>query len=150
MKRRWAIWIVVITLLGTALWAATMLIAYTDREYICENTGSRKGFREWFYGAKTNVWYQESELERFLKSDHPEMLRHRWTSYRGTGRSLIPFMKSYGHGQPGLILTPTRDMLDGYVQSLSSEQRIELYKIFCSANAESIQGRVDIIFNTQP
>ena len=150
MKRRWITWIVVVILLGSMLWAATMLIAYTDRAYICEDTGSRKGFREWFYGAKTNVWYQESELECFLESDHPEMLRHRWTSYGGTGRSLIPFLTRRGHGRPGLILTPTRDMLDGYVQSLSSEQRIELYQIFCSDDVDSIREKVDIIFDPQP
>jgi len=145
MNRQWLIRIMVLTLIGGALWVTTMLIAYTDRGYICENTGSRKGCREWFFGVKTNEWYAESELERFLKSTHPEVLRHRWTSYRGTGRSLIPFAESRGHGSPGPLLSPSSEMLDAYVRSLSSEQRLELYHIFSSAKEDRIQDRVNRI-----
>ena len=149
MKRQWTTLIIVTALVGMALWAATMLITYTDRGYICENTGSRKGYREWFFGAKTNRWYHESELERFVETEYSEMLRHRWTSYRGTGRSLIPVWTSRCHGRPGPILQPTRDMLDSYVQSLSNEQRLELYQVFCSGDSESIQESVEMIFDAQ-
>ncbi len=126
-----------------------MLTAYTDRAYICENTGSRHGCREWFFGIKTKVWYHESALERFLKSENPQILRHRWTSYNGTGYSLIPVMKSFGHGRPGLILTPSREMLDDYVLSLSREDRLELYHVFCSADDDLIKDHVQYIFDAQ-
>jgi hypothetical protein len=136
-----------VTALGIVLWASTMLVAYTDRAYICENTGSRKGCREWFFGVKTNKWYHVSELEKFLQSEHSEVLRHRWTCYGGTGRSLIPYMTSRGHGRPGPILILPRETLDDYVQSLSGKQRLELYQFFSRADIDSIQGRVEMIFD---
>ena len=139
MKHRWVIRLVVITLFGGVLWVATMRIAYTDRGYICENTGSRMGYREWFFGIKTNEWYYESELERFMEARHPAELQHRWTSYRGTGSSLIPVMKSYGHGRPGLIVTPTRERFDEYVRETliysrwSSSRKSERFRHEASA-----------------
>ena len=123
-----------------------MLIAYTDRAYICENTGSRKGYREWFFGAQTNRWYRASELELFFIDQHPKKLQHRWTSYGGTGSSLIPFMKSHGHGSPGLILSPTQEMFDSYVRSLSSEKRLELYHDLSSADDDAISSWVESIY----
>lgn len=150
MHRKWVIRFIVIAILGAALWASTMLIAYTDRGYICENTGSRKGHREWFFGLRTNEWYHESELEIFMETNHPESLQYRWTSYRGTGHSLIPVLKSYGHGRPGLIVFPTSGMLDDYVQSLSDAQRLELYHILCSADDQRIREVIDNIYDSRP
>jgi hypothetical protein len=111
MKRRLVIGFLIAGTILVALWASTMLIAVTDRAYICENTGSRKGYREWFFGAHTNLWYRKSELERFMEVAHPNLLKHRWTSYMGNGRSLIPFLVSRGHGRPGPILFLDSELL---------------------------------------
>jgi hypothetical protein len=142
MKRRLVIGLLIAGAIVVALWASTMLIAVTDRAYICESTGSRKGHREWFFGTHTNLWYRKSELERFLESKHPDLLEHSWTSYMGSGRSLIPGMQRCEHGRPGPILFLDTDLLDDHVSSLSDDQCLELYRIFSDANKEAIQIQV--------
>ena len=122
-----------------------MLIAVTDRAYICENTGSKKGYREWFFGSHTNEWYRKSELERFMEVTHPNLLKHRWTSYLGDGRSLIPVMQSRSHGKLGPILSLNSESLDKHVSSLSDNQRLELYRTFADENMEKIQIKIGSI-----
>ena len=148
MKRRLVIGLLIAGTIVVALWASTMLIAVTDRAYICENTGSRKGYREWFFGAHTNLWYRKSELERFMEVAHPILLKHRWTSYMGNGRSLIPFLVSRGHGRPGPILFLDSELLDEHVSSLSDIQRLELYQTFSNANKDSIRMKIDSIIES--
>ena len=145
MKRRLFIGLLIAGAIVVALWASTMLIAVTDRAYICENTGSRKGHREWFFGAHTNLWYRKSELEQFLESKHPDLLKHSWTSYMGNGRSLIPGTQSCGHGRPGPIFFLDSNLFDDHVLSLSDGQRLELYRVFSEANKKAIQMKIDSI-----
>ena len=146
MKPRLIIGILIAGALIVALWASHLLIAITDRAYICENTGSRKGHREWFFGAHTKNWYHQSELERYMEVAHPDLLKHRWTSYAGDGRSLIPGLKSSGHGRPGPILLLPSDQFDEYVSSLSTAQRLELYEILSTGSKEAVEGRINSIF----
>jgi hypothetical protein len=145
MKRRLVIGLLIAGAIIVALWASTMLIAVTDRAYICENTGSRKGHREWFFGAHTNPWYRKSELERFMEAKHPDLLKHRWTSYMGSGRSLIPLVQSCGHGRPGPIFFLDSNLLDNLVLSVADDQRLVLYRTFSEANKEAIQMKIDSI-----
>jgi hypothetical protein len=74
---------------------------YEDRAYVCENTASRYGYREWPNGSRTGMWYEKSPLEEFMERKHPGVLRHRWSSYAGTGKNLIGTPRSFGHGAPG-------------------------------------------------
>jgi hypothetical protein len=145
MKQRLILELLIAGAIIVALWASTMLIAVTDRAYICENTGSRKGYREWFFGAHTNSWYRKSELERFMEAKHSDLLKHRWTSYMGNGRSLIPVMQSCGHGRPGPILFFDSNFLDDHVLSVSDGERLELYRSLSEANKEAIQLKLDSI-----
>ena len=145
-KKRWILGLLIAGTIIIALWASTTLIAVTDRAYICENTGSKKGHREWFFGAHTNAWYRKSELERFMEVAHPNLLKHRWTSYAGNGRSLIPVMQSRGHGRPGRILSLDSKFLNQHVSSLSDIQRLELYQTFSSGNKDTIHIKIDSIF----
>ena len=136
----------VVAIFVAALIAATTFIAYTDRSYICENTGSRKGCREWFFRTKTNEWYKKSELEEFLETKYPQRLRHRWTSYAGDGYSLIPGMISRGHGRPGPILMIDRVTLNEYVMELTDDQKLELYEVFSSADEDVVEAAVEAIY----
>ena len=128
-----------------ALWASTMFIAATDRGYICENTGSRKGHREWPFGVLTNPWYRKSELERFIESEHPELLKHRWTCYMGNGRSLIPGLQSRRHGRPGPIFSLNPNLLDDHVLTLSDDRRLGLYQLLSEAPKEAIEVKIDSV-----
>ena len=141
MRLRWIVTLI-LTLLGVGFWAATMFIAYRDWGFICENTGSRMSYREWFFGARTSEQYHASALEVFLRKEYPEKVQHRWTSYRGTGRSLIPGVVLRGHGSPGPILDLGQEMFDAYVNSLSSKQRLDLYDELCRGDEDVIQERI--------
>lgn len=149
MKREVVIGILAAVLVG-GLVCSTMFVAYTDRGYICENTGSRKGCREWFFGAQTRSWSSKSELEKFMQAAHPDLMVHRWTSYMGTGHSLIPIMQSHGHGRPGPILFLPSPMFDEHVASLSEQERLELYRLFASADADAIKKRINVIVEGEP
>jgi hypothetical protein len=145
MKKKWVRRIVILAIIIAALCASTMTVAFNDYGFICENTGSRKGYREWFFGLETNKWYRESELEAFLRTEHPESLENRWTSYFGNGSSLIPLLKSYGHGRPGAILEVEEQVFNEFVRSLTSEHRLEFYRDLKSADQAVIEqwiGRV--------
>jgi hypothetical protein len=117
--------------------------AYTEFAYVCENTGSRKGHREWFFGRKTHVWYYRSPLELFMQQTHPEHLEHRWMSYAGTGKNLFGQSMSYGHGKSPLSqLRYARD-LEAYFATLPPERKLELYRVFSTGDRTTVQASVD-------
>lgn len=145
MNPRFAIAISLVTMAILAFWASTMCVAYTDRAFICENTGSRHGYREWFSGMRTGQWRETTELERFMRIRHPQLLTHRWTSYRGDGHSLIPCLQIRGHGRPGPIHMLRPAMLNDHVARLTDAEKPALYQIFASGEASAIQAMVDEI-----
>ena len=149
MNRRMIITLLIAGAVFSAICASTMMIVVTDRSYICENTGSKKGHREWIFGAHTNNWYRKSELERFMEISHPNLLKHSWTSFAGDGRSLIPLTISRGHGRPGPILSLDSELLDQHVSSLSDAQRLELYQIFSNGSKNDIRLKVESIVESR-
>ena len=56
-------------------------------------------------------------------------------------------MISCGHGSPGPILSIDQAMLDSYVESLSSEQRLELYQNFVSEDEAVIESRIERVID---
>jgi hypothetical protein len=147
MNKRITIVVFLIAVVILAFLASTMCIAYTDRAFICENTGSKHGYREWFFGVHTREWTQTSELDRFIQAKHSDQLSHRWTSYRGDGHSLLNVMRSYGHGQPGPILMLWPGMLDKHVTQLTDPEKLALYHLFSSADEKAIHSEVEKIFD---
>ncbi len=145
MTRRIIIGAIAAGVLLAVFWASAFLIAYTDRGFICENTGSRMGYREWPFGIRTNEWYRESQLEKFMKNSHPEVFEHRWTSYSGRGSSLIPGTVMNGHGRPGPILFLRLEMLDEWVKVSSDHERFTLYQAFSSGNKDMCRSGIDEI-----
>jgi len=127
-----------------------------DVASICENTGSRKGYREWFLGTrtlylgKTGVWYQQSELERFMKAKHPAVLQYRWTSHMGTGRNILGMVISRGHGRPGPILNFSPELLDECVRRLDDAEKKALYDDFSSGNRQRIERAVEKVLCFDP
>jgi hypothetical protein len=51
--------------------ASMTLIVCRDFAFICENTASRHGYREWIFGSRTGEWYQQSAIESFIQQEHP-------------------------------------------------------------------------------
>jgi hypothetical protein len=119
---------------------------YTDRAYICENTGSRSGFREWPNGARTRQWYRVSPLEEFMEKEYQGVMRHRWTSFAGTGKNLIGTPRSFGHGAPGAALNLKDAFAEAWIAHHSKQEVRALYDTLASgdrAAADAIVKKVN-------
>jgi hypothetical protein len=124
---------------------ATSTVVYRDCAFVCENTGSRKGYCESFFGWKTNNWYEASALETFMQEHYPEELKHRWISYMGTGKNLFGVAVSSRHGRPGPILTFPRDMFEYYVHNSDDQKIRSLYELLDTGNVAAIEAKLDQI-----
>lgn len=116
-----------------------------DWAYICENTGSHKGYREWFFGLRTGYWYRESHLEAFIKKNYPSEFMSRWTSYAGTGKNILGQSVLSAHGRPGPIHRIREEVFNSYVESLSPDKRLALYRLFASGDRKKIEDVVSQI-----
>jgi hypothetical protein len=147
-RSRWKI-----ALGATALFAALALCVplltgfqvCRDWAFICENTGSRRGHREWFFGAETGHWYEQSELERFMMANHPTELQDKWTSYAGTGKNILGRAVLCGHGRPGPLILVQVEWLDKHVRRLDDAGKKALYDLFVSGDEERIKQEIDLI-----
>ncbi|MBN2291074.1 MAG: hypothetical protein JXM70_01540 [Pirellulales bacterium] len=130
---------------------ATTLVAFNievsrDWAFICENTGSRKGYRQWSFGPKTGHWHEKSPLEEFVAEHKPDALAHRWTSYAGTGKNIFGSSLSFGHGSPGAVLQFEHSLQDWWIERHSEEEVIELYGLFVYENQTAIDKTVTEIW----
>ncbi len=112
-----------------------------DWAFVCENTGSHKGYRQWCIGVRSGQWHHESQLERFLRQRHPAELKNRWTSYEGTGRNILGRPVLFGHGDPRLgMMMMTKGVFDRYVDTLDDAAKLDLYHVLVSGDREAIQA----------
>ncbi len=116
-----------------------------DWAYICENTGSRKGHRQWRTGPKANEWYRRSALERVMKENCPGDLTHRWTNYATTGKTLCGKAVSYEHERPGPVTQLGLVEIDQWVKQHSPEEARQLHNTLASGDPAAIQATVDAV-----
>jgi hypothetical protein len=119
-----------------------------DWGFVCENTGSHMGYRQWWIGYRSGRWYRESHLERFLREQHPSELQNRWTSYMGTGKNILGQAVRFGHGRPRLgrmVMTP--GLFDDYVDSLDDIAKLELYHLLSSGDPKAIEAVNEKVFD---
>jgi hypothetical protein len=121
---------------------------YCDRGYICNLTGSRKGYREWFFGMETGHWQKESALDAFMQEHYSKELRHQWIDYEGTGRNIFGWAVSRAHGSPGYIIVLPESTLDAYVQKNSERENKALYDLLTTGDENSIRAKLDQISKT--
>ena len=117
-----------------------------DWAFICENTGSHKGYREWSLGFKTGHRYRASPLEEFIQTNEPTGISHRWTSYAGTGRNIFGRPGLRGHGQPGAIIHLKHDILKQWIEKNDAIKVHQLYDVFVSNNQTEIDGKIKNLF----
>lgn len=140
-KGRTLLIVVTILVAAVALLAALGLQTHRDYAFICENTGSHKGYRQWRLGWQTREWHRESRLEQFMRAQHPTELRHRWTSYSGTGKNIFGQAILFGHEWPqvGSVIR-SWTWFDSYVDTLDDTAKLELYRVLASGNRGAIQA----------
>jgi hypothetical protein len=134
-------WVAVLGAVSIAVIFLGGLSAQVCRDYafICENTGSQKGCRQWRFGLQSGHWYRESRLEQFMRKEHPSEFANRWTSYAGTGKNILGQPVLFGHGRPGPILDVPAGFLDRYVDGLSNQAKLDLYRMLASGPPEEIE-----------
>jgi len=117
-----------------------------DWVFICENTGSRKGYRAWFFGLETRHWYKKSKLAEFMETKHQNALTYRWIG-SGTGRNVYGSAISFRCGLPGPIITITYDILNWYVSRINDEEKRALYDVFASGDRQRIDKEISMIWD---
>lgn len=111
-----------------------------DRTYICENTGSHRGYRQWLIGWRTGEWHRESHLEQFLRRQHPSELTHRWAFWFGVGKNLLGWTGMREDGVPRLNAAMRLDWFDSYVDILDDAGKLELYSVLASGDPNAIKA----------
>jgi hypothetical protein len=116
--------------------------ACRDWAFICENTGSRQGYRQWPFGLKTGHWYKTSPLEEFIRSDDPNALRHRWTSCAGTGKNIFGKAILFGHGRPGAIMRLDHEIQRKWIEKNDAAKVRQFYDLLVSDDEEKLEKRI--------
>jgi len=122
-------------------------VFYRDWAFICENTGSRKGYREWCFGHQTGRWYQHSAVEIFMQEKFPDELKHRWTSYAGTGRNIFGVKLLYGHGRPGPLIQISQDRLNEWFAPLPDTEKKAFSELLVNADDKTIDEKIESIYD---
>lgn len=112
-----------------------------DYAFICENTGSHRGYRQWRIGLQSGRWYRESRLERFMRQQHPSELTNHWTSYQGTGKNILGQSISFGHARPqvGAVIMH-QSFFDPHVDTLDDAGKLSLYRVLASGDPGAIRA----------
>ena len=116
--------------------------AYRDWAFICENTCSRKGYRQWTFGLKTGHWYKKSPLEDFIQTEAPNALVYRWMSYAGTGKNIFGMTISYGHGFPGAATQLDHETLRKWMEKNDAATVRQLYDLLVSDDQKKLEKQV--------
>ena len=116
--------------------------AYRDWGFICENTGSRNGYRQWPFGLKTGHWYKKAPLEDFIQSEAPDALVHRWTSYAGTGKNIFGMAILRGHGWPGAIMRIDHEIQRKWIEKNDAAAVRQFYDLLVSDDQKKLEKRV--------
>jgi hypothetical protein len=119
-----------------------------DCAFVDECTGSRKGYREWFFGAQSGHWYQESSVETFMRTNQPNVFQQRWTSYAGTGKNIFGMKISFGHGRPGYVLWLKPEDINRYCERNGDKAKRHMYDVLSSGNQNAIRELSEQIFET--
>ena len=149
MRKRLAIYSAGILGLIAAALILSGVEFYRDIALLDRNTGSRKGYREWFFSLRAGEWQQASFLEHYMRSQHPGDFQQRWISYQGTGHNGFGRAIRFSHGRPGPIVMLPIEKLDNYCEQASASEKDRLYETFAGDNAAEIQSIVDHILSTE-
>lgn len=131
---------VVVTVLST-------LTVCHDRAFVDRHTGSRKGFREWWFGLRTGEWHRQSLLERRVRANRRPPPTSDWVSYAGTGRNLLGRPMESGHGIPGPIILVSPEMLDEYCRTHDDAELLALHDTPVRDDSAEVQEEIGRILD---
>lgn len=138
-RGRWRVRVAVALMALVVFLGVLPLEVCWDSTFLCENTGSRKGYRVWLIGLRSRQWHHESHLEEFMRRQHPSDLTYRWMRCSRVGRNILGRACSFRCGFPQL-LTIQPVWFDRYVDALDDTGRLDLYRVFASGDREVIRA----------
>ena len=140
-SRQRTLWLLLLAVVVLAVLAFPLFSfqVCTDRAFVDETTGSRRGYREWLFGTHSGEWYKESALETFIRTNQPTLLRQRWTSFAGTGRNVFGGAISAGHGRPGAVLMLAPENIAEYCVRASEAEKRRLYDTLSAGDQPKIR-----------
>ena len=131
-----------VALVSVLYWTGFVVIE--DWEFICRNTASQKGYREWFFGLKTHEWDDLSALDSFIGASYPSELRYRWVPVERAPWGIL------GDRLPNRVILDAGPMIRArgggfshYVRSLSPVERKRLYDVLCSGAPPAYEQQIE-------
>jgi hypothetical protein len=146
---KWYVALTVALIAIVAFIGASSVQVCRDWAFICENTGSHKGYRQWCIGLQSGHWYRESQLEQFMRKEHSSELANRWTSYSGTGKNILGQVVLFGHARPGPILEVPQPIFNRYVDGLDDQAKLDLYHVLASGTREEVKAEIDKVWDQE-
>jgi hypothetical protein len=146
-KRRLLILTLVLVAVSVAGTLLAPFVLYREVALISENTGSRKGYREWFFGLRTRHWYKQAAVEEFVRARHPIGFEQHWISYAGTGYNLYGRKVLFGHFRPGPILTVPVDVLNEWFMAQPEAAKLRFSDLLASGDRSAISTQLRAIWD---
>ncbi len=139
---RFSVVFIIGLMLVVALLVCSEGVVYQDCGYIDNYTGSRKGYRSWYFGVKTQHWYNTSPLESFMQDHYPDALQHNRIRYQGDGKNLWGEIMLREHGRPGPMISLPTELLECYVKKHDDRQNKELYDVLLGGDHTAIDAEI--------
>lgn len=117
----------------------------TRHSFICDVTGSRYGYTEWFFGGRTSNWYEKTELEKFVEEKHPTELQHRWSTQGNTGKDIFGRNIVFRCGPRPPLLRLSPPLIADYCFKASDKEKFETYQSLLHANRQEAENIADSI-----
>jgi hypothetical protein len=112
-----------------------------DQDFICKNTGSRKGYRRWILGRKSGHWYEKSPLEEFIQLQAPDALVHRWTGH-AVGRNIFGTGMYVRCGKPGAVSQFDHEIQRKWIKGNDAVAIRKIYDLIVSDDQMKIKKRI--------
>lgn len=100
--------------------------AYTDRLYVCEFTGSRKGDRVWPMGVVTGAWHEASAIERVVDTSALGGAAHHWRIASAAGKNILGMRVVQACGFPDFMVPPY--VIDAWVDGQDTQVVLDAYE----------------------
>lgn len=124
-----------------AIFLANSVEIYHNVSYVCWDTASWKGYREWPGGLRTGLWEHPSVLEDYVSKP----VVHHWRRISSTGVNLLGRNISFGCGMTDGVEMLHRDVLTEWTRHHSRAEVKALLALFATYDPKAIGKRVDEI-----
>jgi hypothetical protein len=121
-----------------------------DHMEIDWHSGSRRGYRTWIFGLKTNQWTRESALAKALNQHFPGCYEPNWHFLGKTGRGILGNSTyiACGHVPSHFLVYLMHDeMITPMIKSASPDELKALYELLVQEEFEAFDAQCQGMFD---